>query len=67
MPKTGGVRRFGSAVALKRIGLGVPVVAQQGKNLTSILEDVDSIPAIALRVKEPGSRIWCCRKLWYRS
>ena len=34
--------------------LGVPVVAQQVKNPTSIHEDADL---------NPGLRIWCCWKL----
>ena len=32
--------------------LGVPVVAQQVKNLTSIHEDIDSIPGLAQEVKD---------------
>ena len=34
--------------------LGVPVVAQQGKNLTSNLEDVGSIPGLTQWVKGSG-------------
>ena len=37
---------------------GVPIVAQQVKNLTSIHEDAGSIPASL-----SGLRIWCCCKL----
>ena len=32
---------------------GVPIVAQQDKNLTSIHEDVDLIPGLAECVKDP--------------
>ena len=32
--------------------LGVAVVAQQVKNLTSIHEDADSVPGLAQRVKD---------------
>ena len=50
---------------------GVPVVAQQVKNLTSIHKDVGSVPDLAQWAKDPVSlqadaqvveadRIWCC-------
>ena len=34
--------------------LGVPIVAQQVKNLTSICEDVDLIPGLPEWVKDPA-------------
>ena len=51
--------------------LGVPVVAQWVKNLTSIYEDVSSIPGLIQWVKDMTlpqaavqvadvARIWCC-------
>ena len=42
--------------------LGVPFVAQQVKNMTSIHEDVCSTPGLA-----QGLRIQCCHELWHRS
>ena len=41
---------------------GVPIVAQQVTNLTSVQEDVGSIPGLAQWL-----RIWHCHKLWHRS
>ena len=37
---------------LKKLNIGVPVVSQQGKNPTSIHEDVGSIPGLAQSVKD---------------
>ena len=37
---------------LKNLNWGVPIVAQQVKNPTSIYEDVGSIPGLAQRVKD---------------
>ena len=40
--------------------LGVPVVAQQAKNPTSIQEDEDSILGLTQWVKDPASyKLWC--------
>ena len=41
------------ALSYKNVNDGVPVVAQRVKNLTSIHEDVDSIPSLAQWVKDP--------------
>ena len=42
--------------------VGVPVVAQQLRNLTSIHEDEGSILALL-----SGLRIQCCHEVWCRS
>ena len=42
--------------------LGVPIVAQQVKNLTGIHEDKGLIPGLTQWL-----RIWCCLELWHGS
>ena len=46
-----------SPINLNYILLGVSIVAQQVKNLTSILEDVDVFPSLAQWVKDLV-RLW---------
>ena len=40
---------------MKEVHVGVPTVAQKVKNLTSIYEDVGSIPGFVQQVKDPES------------
>ena len=44
----------GNTAIKKKIQEGVPVVAQQVTNLTSIHEDASSIPGVAQWVKDPA-------------
>ena len=39
---------------LRNVFMGVPIVAQQNKNLTSIHEDAGSIPGLTQWVKDPA-------------
>ena len=53
---------------LEEVG-GVPVVAQQVKNLTSIHEDASSIPGLTQLVKGAGIAVSCgvvhiCSSVW---
>ena len=47
-----------------KISRGVPIVAQQVMNPTSIHEDTDSIPGLT---QLSGLKIWHCCELWCRS
>ena len=47
-------RRMSFKTSNSKEFLGVPVVAQQVKNLTGIHEDVDSIPRLTKWVKDPS-------------
>ena len=47
-------RRMSFKTSNRKEFLGVPVVAQQVKNLTGIHEDVDSIPGLTKWVKDPS-------------
>ena len=44
-------------------GRGVPIVAQQVKNLTSINEDVVSIPGLCQCVEDPAKAASCSSDL----
>ena len=47
---------------------GVPIVAQQSVNPTSIHEDMGSIPSLAQWVKDLVCRaLWCRSKTWFGS
>ena len=44
---------FNFNMYLKKVALGVPIVAQRVKNPNSIHEDTDLIPGLARWVKDP--------------
>ena len=48
------VRRQDDKILTLHLGFGVPIVAQQLMNPTSIHEDEDSIPDLAPWVKDPA-------------
>ena len=43
----------------KNLSVGVPILAQQVKNLTSIHEDMGSFPSLSQWVKDPFCELWC--------
>ena len=57
-----------SPILYLKISLGVPIVAQQVKNPTSIHEDTGSILGLTQSPASlSGLRIWHCHKLWHKS